>query len=558
MSADCETAPPLSGSRRPIPSRPGASLAVLAAAIAVGFAPLVVMHLRQIGERPYYQFYPFAFLAAAVAAGVRFRGFRPGQGGGTAAGATVGVALVGLAAAVVIGSSWLGYLSFLVAATGLVHAAAGWDGLRRAGPSLALLALLLPPPFDLDRELVLALRRWTTQWSGLVIDALAVPHLMAGNVVDLGHRRLMVEEACSGINSLYALMATALFFAAVFGRSLAHTVLLMASTAGWVVVANVTRVVAVVVAEHRGTHLADGWRHEALGIAVFVAAVLLMASTDRLFLEVAGRFAAWRARRAEARGEAADQLPEVPTPAPATGPWRPSLGWSAGATLVVAAAFVALGAAQLALAAPAAAATGSIVERLNRLTAESLPERMGDWRRAEFRSERRSPGSQFGEYSRVWLFSQGGTAALVSADCPYPGWHNPVPCYTSQGWTLATEGVEPAADGRPGFVRNQFERAGYQAGYHVFAEFGPTGELLEPRLSGARLSLRRQSTALRRLGYRLGLGPEPPRPEPAADVGQLQVFVQTGTPLSQEGRASVERMFAEALGVALARLQSDG
>src|SRR5688572_119439 len=97
---------------------------LLSACAAVAAAPFAYAHFVQISLRPHYQFFPLALLAASVVAAVRFRGFRPAEvGDARAAGVTVGAALLGLAAAAVLGSSWLGYLSLLIAAAGLTYGA---------------------------------------------------------------------------------------------------------------------------------------------------------------------------------------------------------------------------------------------------------------------------------------------------------------------------------------------------------------------------------------------------------------------------------------------------
>jgi exosortase len=519
---------------------------VLTACAAVGCAPLALAHFRQIAMRPHYQFYPFVILAALVVAAVRFRGYRTARvGSGPVAGAVVGAGLLILLASVILDSSWLGYLSFLVTATGLIYSAAGRDGLRRAAPALALLVLLLPPPFELDRELVFALRRLTTRWSGLVLDALHVPHLMAGNVVELGHRRLMVEEACSGINSLFALLATTLFFAAMFGRSLVHTALLLVATVFWVVVANVARVVTVVIADRRSIDLSDGWRHEALSIATFLAAVALTASTDCLYRLVAARYAAWRARR---RDEAATPVAAaVPGPATVRVTRPADFCWSWPATTAVALAFIALAGGHWLLSASAAEASASIADGLNRLTADALPGTFDQWRRVDFRSEHNRPDSAFGEFSKVWTFRRGGTTAIVSADYPFPGWHDLLRCYTSQGWEIRDQELVPGPDGLPAFVEVGLERASFQRGYLLFAEFGPTGVALAPRLGGAGVSLHRQRTALLRLGHRFGLAAEPPPDEPRAEVGQLQLFVQSEASLPADRRSAAQTLFGQTL-----------
>lgn len=531
-------------------------LLVLAICAALALMPFVVSHFRQIGLRAHYQFFPFAILAAAIVAVVRFRRFQSAQVGSNAiTAAIIAFSIVCLLTAAIIDSSWLGYLSWLTTAAGLIYGATGGDGLRRSVPILALLALMLPPPFELDRELVFALRRVSTRWSGAILDALKIPHLMAGNVVELGHRRLMVEEACSGINSLFALLATTLFFTALFGRTLVHTIVLLVAAVFWVVVANVARIVSVVVADRRGIDLTEGWRHEALSIVVFIAALVLVSSTDCLIRVVSGWFAALRARHGE------DHKPERPLPTPQSIQTSKAKGfcWSWGATTAVAVVFLLVAAANWALNRTSDSAPAeSIAERLDGFTVEVLPETVGDWKRVDFRDERRNAESAFGEFSRIWTYRRGSTAALVSADYPFPGWHDLTRCYTSQGWIIRNQRLIAATAESRGFVEVELERAGYQSGYLLFAELGPTGAELQPRLAGAQLSLHRQHSALARFGHRLGFTVEATPDEPQRQVGQVQLFIASEVPLKTEESTAAQLLFRQALAAIQTKLADAG
>ncbi|MFO0810539.1 MAG: exosortase U [Gemmataceae bacterium] len=549
MSMLCETdaiggAPP----ERRQPTAPAVfsgKLLTLSACALVACAPLAIAHFRQIAQRPHYQFFPLALLAACMVALIRFRPFHATQVGAVVdTAAALGAGLLGLAVAIVIDSSWLGYLALLVTVVGLVYGATGREGLRHAVPALALLIIVLPPPFEMDREWILALRRLTTQWSGLILDAMKVPHLMAGNVVELGHRRLMVEDACSGINSLFALVATALFFAALFGRSLVHTFLLVVAAIWWVLVANVARVVAVVLADRRGLDWTEGWRHEALSIALFVVATLLTGSTDCLFRLIFVQFAAWRAR-GRADDEAVNEVEVTPKPTIS----RPrDFAWSWMGTTMCSLAFLGLAGAYWGLNGSSAIGqmTVTIARHMDRFGAELLPDRVGDWQRTEFRPETRNPGSAFGEFSRVWTYRHGIAAATISADYPFPGWHDLTRCYTSQGWVIHDQNLVAASSDQPGFVEVEFERAGFQSAYLLYAEVGPTGEPLEPRLAGAHLSLHRQRSTMARLAHRFGLAPAPPPEEPQAEVGQIQLFIHSEIPLSAEQKSAAQALFRRA------------
>ncbi len=118
-----------------------------------------------------------------------------------------------------------------------------------------------------------------------MLDAFGVFHYRAGNVIEVNGRKLMVEQACSGINSLYSLLACTLFMVFLTRRGWIHGTLLVVAAIAWVLCANVARVSGVALMESRlGVDLSSGWRHDAFGVLLFALAVGLLFSTDQFLL----------------------------------------------------------------------------------------------------------------------------------------------------------------------------------------------------------------------------------------------------------------------------------
>src|SRR5262249_1081986 len=98
-------------------------------------------------------------------------------------------------------------------------------------------------------------------------------------------KRLMVEEACSGINSLFAMLACALFFVIWARRPVVRGTLLVLAAVGWVLLANIARVVIIAVAHTRfGWDLVAGGPPDLRGWGLFAITLLLIWSTDRLLM----------------------------------------------------------------------------------------------------------------------------------------------------------------------------------------------------------------------------------------------------------------------------------
>jgi hypothetical protein len=175
------------------------------------------------------------------------------------------------------------------------------------------------------------------------------------------------------------------------------------------------------------------------------------------------------------------------------------------------------------------------------LAATTLPAKYGRLEQKTFTTAARNPGSEFGESSRIWVYQLDTVTATLSIDYSFPDWHDLTRCYTGQGWAIEGQAVHPAG---PGFVEVELSKAAYRSGYLLFTQFDRGGDILEPRLGGPLLSLYRHDSVLRRLWGRDGR----PGPRPvAAPVYQLQMFVETNTPVNAAGRAELQAFFIQAL-----------
>jgi exosortase len=528
--------------RAPVPWRVWAVALCLAAALL----PLLAAHARQLWLRPHYQFAPLLLVGAAVLAWLGLRRpvpLAPGSAWLRRLLAALGWAA--LTAAVLLNSSWLGAASAMVLLAAVVYAIGGGALCRRLFPAWLFLWLAVPPPFEYDRALILGLQTLTARWSSAMLDALGVFHVMAGHVVEVGGQRLLVEQACGGINSLLAVLACTLFFVLFARRPPVRAVLLVAAAAAWVLAANVARVVGVAYLYTRwGLDLASGWRHDAFGLALFVLALGLIWSTDRLLAFLLA--------------------PSAPKPNPVAAPARGGgegvPGGAAGglektwlASWPAGLAFAALAAAHLALngvgvRGPAAPA-GPEIAGLDALDQEAAPPSADGYRLLAFAQRSRNPGSEFGEFSREWSYQLGLNAAALSLDYPFPGWHDLTRCYTTQGWTIDRETVVPEGgeDGGapPGSVELQLSKPGYRSAYLLFCQFDRRGAALAPRGGGADLSLHRHASALRWLLDRWQGASARPDDDPEGPVYQLQLFVESYAPLTPEEQGQARRLFEQ-------------
>jgi exosortase len=487
------TSSPVAPFRRTVPW----DRVALAAAVMAALLPFLLQHTAWLWARPHYQFFPLVLVGACFLAYRGLRGVVLRPGDPRTAGLGLAVAWLVLLVAVAVDSSWLGSIAGMAAVPALAYATGGRDLVVRLLPAWGLLWLLVPPPLDLDRVIIYQLQGWTTGWSSSVLDALGVFHVRAGNAIEIDGRSLLVEEACSGINSLFSVTACTLFLVLAGRRGWARGLTLMVAAVGWVLAANVARVVLVVVLETRfGVSAATGWRHEVLGLVMFAVAFGLVLSTDRLIAFLAGQ------RRTS---------PPI-DPAPA----GPTVRNARILAFVAVPAFLLPLVAYL-LVAESTPAAGPVPPPLA-ADADLLPPKIGDWERTDYAVHSRSSGSYFGEYSHVWHFTRNGTTVCVSIDAPFPAWHDLTWCYVGTGWRLRSQEVDKSVVSG-GLVEVRMDRPVNWYGYLAFCEFDRRGTALAARPGGTAASPVRHRAAL----ARLGIG-EPGAADPGGPVYQLQVF----------------------------------
>jgi exosortase len=502
--------------------------------VAAAFAPLLWSHLGQLWARPHYQFFPIVFVGAAVLAWKELRhpaSFQPDKT--WKSWGLLAWSWILLATAELLGSSWLSAVAFLFVLLAAVFAVGGSSLLRQLLPAWLFLWLTIPPPFGVDYMLVQALQRLTTQWSSSVLDLFRIYHVIAGNVVEIGPRRFFVAEACAGINSLFSILACGLFYLLYTRPSVLRAILLIVSAMAWVLLANVARIVLVVwFAKQWGIDVAEGWRHDVLGFALFAVALALIWSTDRLLLAIApsritpddppgGNLPVpEKTPEEEYRGLMESQLAET---------WLNSrlVGAAFGLLLL---SHVLLGNIPHASSAMTAIDGAPDPARLNK---QSLPEQIDGWKQGAFTEERRNPGSAFGEYSKIWKYHGNFQQATFAVDYPFSDWHDLQVCYSNQGWEVEEIRQRISREqGTPGFYCvTSLKKSGLRRAYLFYCEFDQAGRVVEPSGEGLRGSLARHKSALKRLQSWGGQTAESERLQVGTLI-QFQMLVESTSRLS--------------------------
>lgn len=149
------------------------------------------------------------------------------------------------------------------------------------------LAFLVPVPGWLMDRVTAPLQMFISTVSTGMLSALGYPIDRQGIVITIAQYRLLVEDACSGMNSLIGLAAVMLFYIYIIHRSsLRYTLLLAAAIVPIAVIVNVIRVCALILLTYyAGDAVAQGFLHVTTGVVLFALALALTILLDK-FLQM--------------------------------------------------------------------------------------------------------------------------------------------------------------------------------------------------------------------------------------------------------------------------------
>lgn len=520
------------------------------AVIAVACLPPLIVHAIHLWEKPHYQFFPVVPLAAGLLAYRAAKDLGPLQPGSRRRVALLlGTVWLLLLTAALIYSPWIAAVAALVLVATGIYALGGGVLFRRLLPAWIVLWLVVPLPMKLDDKLVTGMQLQAAHVTSGVLVLIGVYHFMSGTVIEVPGQKLMVEQACSGAQSLFAVFFCTLVFIFWNRYGVARSLWLLAAASFWVLLANIARLVAVAWLGPRWqVDLSTGWRHEVLGWILFLVTLFLIWSSDQVFAFGAEVRAIIRYLRTEAVGLT------VATTAKESGPRRRNPTQLPDLRVVpvpwfAAAAFAALAVVQIGCFWPRhfLEFTGQrLVERMESVDENALPGVIGPWQFVKFETKLRPLTDREGEHSRIWRYQAGRVSAAVSLDYPFKGWHELPLCYQSFDWQLEppAEG-ELVADPEDNYAMSaRFKKPLGRSAYLWFASMDESGRPLPPPPDPGRVKQWFDSRAAAPLGA--WFGREAPIDAPQRQeqqTYQVQVFVESYSELTAQEETQVRDLF---------------
>ena len=290
LAATDETDAPRPGARRLMPMLP----------MLAGYAALLIPTMIVLGRQSWNQ-ESGAHGPIVLAAGVwlLWRGLsaardlvRPGA---------LWLSLTMLAASLVlyVVGRVFGFLSFEAAGlygagVALLYSVIGGAALRQLWFPVAYLAFLVPPPGSLLDRVTGPLKQFVSSAAINVLSLFGLPVSRQGVTIDVAQYRLLVEDACSGLNSIIGLSAVSLLYIYLLrGATWRYAAFLAVCTVPIAVLGNIVRIMTLILLTYFfGDAVAQGFLHFTAGLFLFAIDLLLVFALDSFFWRVAPK--SWR------------------------------------------------------------------------------------------------------------------------------------------------------------------------------------------------------------------------------------------------------------------------
>ena len=460
---------------------------VLAAVVSA--APYVLIYLKNLWEQAHYQFFPLLIAAVAYLAYSRWGGryVFPTTTLGKLFRLFIGVLFLGgcfgLLCATTFASPWMGYFGFACCL-------GAWFAHHRdieTGQSLVYLALpvalIWQPPYNSivtgDTILIQQLQAISARLSSMWLDIFGYDHFQPGTVLEIAGKSFGVAEACSGIQSFFAVLCVGALLVAFLRRGFWHSVCLLGTSPFWALLMNTIRITAIPVAyESLGIDLSHGLLHEILGYTTMALAIGLLLSTDELLLALGSLITSTKQNASQS----------IPTQADAPGgtnelSWQGVRGALSGIGLLCLACFFGI---QTYDTVESWNAQRDVIdffrnEPLILMSARDMPKELSGWPQVEYDQQNRERGNDdLGQRSDMWYYAAPFGRVSVSFDQMFPAWHELTRCYNSGGWTPVERRVLGPAEGFEWPAVTVEMTKGREHGFLVFCLINRSGKPMQP------------------------------------------------------------------------------
>jgi exosortase len=184
---------------------------------------------------------------------------------------------------------FLARFSFVILLAGIVWTFWGSGRFKTLAFPFILLATMVPLPVLVYNAIAAPLQLFASSAATSLAQLLGVSIYRDGNVIHLANTSLGVEEACSGLHSLSAMVVASLLLGYIENTSIPGRILLFAASIPLAIAVNVVRVTGTALLADYRLEFALGFYHAFSGWLVFVLGFGALWLTGKLLTRCTGR-----------------------------------------------------------------------------------------------------------------------------------------------------------------------------------------------------------------------------------------------------------------------------
>ena len=153
------------------------------------------------------------------------------------------------------------------------------------------LAFAIPPPGSMIDRVTAPLKQFVSEAAMRTAHVLGIPASREGVTIYVSKYQLLMEDACSGMNSLVGLTAISLLYIYLLrGSSVRYSLLMTAFVIPIAIVGNIMRVVILILLTYfGGDELAQGFLHYTAGFLLFGLDLIIVFAVDSALMRVVPR-----------------------------------------------------------------------------------------------------------------------------------------------------------------------------------------------------------------------------------------------------------------------------
>lgn len=153
----------------------------------------------------------------------------------------------------------------------------GWPFTRKIWFAFFFMLFMIPIPYVIYYSITFPMQLFASKVSTTILSAIGLPLLRQGNIIHIPNYSLEVAEACSGIRSLFSLLALGALYAYFTQPNKIKATILFLSTVPIAIAGNVFRITMTALAAHMiSPKFAEGALHEISGLLVFMFSLILL------------------------------------------------------------------------------------------------------------------------------------------------------------------------------------------------------------------------------------------------------------------------------------------